>query len=459
MSEKSYFHNGVGAGDAREAPYSGLVYALVRGLYADSAGARVFGQAATFLAVSPSAGLTVSVAAGAAFMYGVYVTTGATTTTLATNTSGMPRIDRVVLRVRWGDTPSATLGVLSGVPNSVPVIPELTQIPGDLYEMSLARVYVPSGLAAVTVDYIVDEREFYEKTTSYYAPTNMMPNSELMAQAGTSGTNGAAARGFAPAFWQLASATTSCAALDKFPQMERGSTAQVTCPNVNDGLQTTLPHLALSANIPVTIRLLIEVTKGEVWIDTAGGGANGVRVPVSNGPVEVILRRTFTAADTALELWIYNILATETIFRLGGVTVTHGLVGANYLPVRETLFFNMPVMHPLSTSVGSSGTFEIDIADFPISLGCSATIMRLEVSDTASNGTANLYTALEDPVNGADWLRCEVGNMPNTKRTVRQGLVGAPFDATTRAQSVDVTAAASGATQMTQEMYLLGCVT
>lgn len=462
MTERSYFHNGVGAGDAREAPYDLFPYQTIRSLLMVSGGAFVFGPdaygGATPMLTSPNAGMVITVAVGTAYVYGIFCSNAAENFTIPANTSGMPRIDRLVLRVRWGATPSAALGILTGVPNTIPIIPALTQLPGDLYEMPIARIYVPSGLAAVTADYIIDEREFIGRTTEYYANENLMPNSEFMAQAGTSGINGAAARGYAPAYWQLATTNTVIESADKFPQMERGSTCKVTCGAVNDGLQTTVRMLAGSANIPVTIRLLIEVIKGEVWIDTAGGGAAGVRVPVCVGPTEVILRRTFTAADPDLELWIYNVLSTETIFKLGQVTVAHGLVGAPYTITHETIIFNMsPNMSHLDIFSGFPENLSVD--DTPTSRGISAWIMTANCHDDASLGATGLYVRVYDFEDLTDYLRVEVGNNPDQDGNSDQGFVGVTYSPTELIWGCKVAGNGTSVANFTASVGLLGCVT
>lgn len=471
MTEYSYFHNGTTLGDAKLAPYAASVYTSLRGFLWASGKAFVFAPSpyaasTNPFGVTPSAGMVVAVAPSeGAFICGHRVSLGGagTTRTVPNNVSGLPRIDRVVVRVVFDSSlttlTAGTLYIKQGTPNAFPVPPALTQICGEVYEMSLARIYVPSGLAAVTAGYIIDEREFFERSESYYSNENLVPNSEFMAEANTSATLYTLANGSAPAHWVKQSTGTICEVTDKFDSMPRGSTVKVTCPALNDGISTTIYRLANTSDIPVTIRLLIDVTQGEVWIDTAGGGATGVRVPAGSGPVEVILRRTATAADRDIELWIYNILSTQTVFKLGQVTVSHGLVGAPYLPKKELIFFSRA---PIQTgyAIGdthSTATEELALEN--VSEGISNLLMRLGVYDTGSAGSNTVYAAMQDAVNDANQLRVEIGRLTNSNFSFQQGFVGIPYDSTTRTQKLQIDLSASGANTLQVELAYIGCVT
>lgn len=464
MTEKSYFYNGVTAGDADQAPYSANLYSKLRRILWASGESYIFGPYTTGdpFAVSPSAGMVIQIAAPAddafAFISGIFVTLDANATlTIPANTSGLPRIDRIVIRVNW-NIPEVTLEVKSGTPGITPVIPSLIQIPNDIYEMPLARIYVPDSLAAVTAGYIIDEREFCERTESYYANENLMPNTEFMASWGSgSDVLGGVAYDVVP-FWNLRLATTTGIIDEKFPQMNRGSTIRITCPNLNDGITCNIPDLAADFDIPVTIRLLIEVIQGEVWIDTAGGGANGVRVPPTNGPVEVILRRTFNAGDQALELWIYNILSTQTVFRLGQITISHGLVGAPYQSKKEVILFTKKHIDDVSSLTLSTQTIDI-IPDDIIRPGMSAVIMQIHAYDSGSAGVAPVTVSLQDTNNNADQLSLQIGRHASTYNQVVQGFVGVPATGAPPTQKMQLVIVASGASTLSLFLSYLGCVT
>ncbi len=471
MTEYSYFHNGTALGDADQAPYTSELYCSLRNLLWSSEKAFVhapdaYATSTNPFGVTPSAGMVVAIAQGNALIGGHRISLGGlgTTRTIPNNISGMPRIDRVVVRVVWRDSlnylTSGTLYIKQGTPSTTPSPPPLIQVYGDTYEMSLARIYVPNGLAAVTADYIIDEREFFERAESYYANENLMPNSEFMAGANTSATLYTAGNGSAPAHWIKQSTGTICEIDDKFSSMSRGSTVKVTCPALNDGLSTTIYRLANASNLPVTIRLLIEVIQGEVWIDTAGGGANGVRVPAGSGMEEVILRRTATAADRDIELWIYNILSTQTVFKLGQVTVAHGLVGAPYLPKKELIFLSRAITQTGYTTSDAqiTGVAEIE-PESNFAPGISSLLMRLQVNDSGSAGNDTINAAVQNIDNNTNQLRCEIGRLTNSSYACNQGFVGVPYDEATKTQKIQVATTASGAFAMIVELASIGCMT
>jgi hypothetical protein len=79
------------------------------------------------------------------------------TLNVAANTSGSPRIDRVVLRLD-PSADSIVLAVKQGTPAGVPVAPTPTTTDVGVYEISLARVAVANGAASISAGNVTDER-------------------------------------------------------------------------------------------------------------------------------------------------------------------------------------------------------------------------------------------------------------------------------------------------------------
>jgi len=76
--------------------------------------------------------------------------------TIADNTSGNPRIDRIVARLNYTDR-KIEFGVLTGTPAGSPVAPTLTRNT-TVWELSLARIAVANGFSTIVTANITDER-------------------------------------------------------------------------------------------------------------------------------------------------------------------------------------------------------------------------------------------------------------------------------------------------------------
>lgn len=150
--------------------------------------ARVFAQTGVVkgalgeLAVTASGSdMTVSVASGRAVIQGEFYQSDATQKkTIAPADSTNPRIDRVILRLDW-TAKNITLVVLTGTPAANPEPPDLTQndiLSGasqPMWEVSLARVYVPAGATSISQSNITDERGFVGYPTSVAATPDTIP--------------------------------------------------------------------------------------------------------------------------------------------------------------------------------------------------------------------------------------------------------------------------------------------
>lgn len=116
------------------------------------------------LAVSQTtpASKAVQVAAGTAFVRGrFYRSTAAENLTIADNTSGNPRLDRIILRASYPDQ-TIRLAVLQGTPGASPVPPTLTQNEGTIWEECLAVVSVANGFATIVDANIADWRKMLD---------------------------------------------------------------------------------------------------------------------------------------------------------------------------------------------------------------------------------------------------------------------------------------------------------
>ena len=134
MAEKSRFFNSIDGDRA----YSATDWAEY---FASFIGNGVFGSPATNLLVSPGNGMSVSIAAGLAWINGYfYVNNAAFTLALSTADGSLPRIDRVV--IRWSLANRAiTAAVKTGTAASSPSAPTLTR-DSSVYELAIADVYI-----------------------------------------------------------------------------------------------------------------------------------------------------------------------------------------------------------------------------------------------------------------------------------------------------------------------------
>lgn len=102
----------------------------------------------TGLVVSAATGRQVSVSSGLAVVCGALAESDAAgTLTLDANAGSSARVDYIVLEVNWAGAGSASIKAVKGS-SSTP--PALTQTPGSLWQMPLARVTVGAGATTLT---------------------------------------------------------------------------------------------------------------------------------------------------------------------------------------------------------------------------------------------------------------------------------------------------------------------
>ena len=81
--------------------------------------------------------------------------------TIAAADSVNPRIDLVVARVTYGSPSTMVLDVLTGTAAEEPVVPEVTQVAGDTWEIALASVKVIAGTTSIVAGDVSDYRYVY----------------------------------------------------------------------------------------------------------------------------------------------------------------------------------------------------------------------------------------------------------------------------------------------------------
>jgi hypothetical protein len=113
--------------------------------------------------LAPSAdgvGMNVDIATGAALVKGYeFVNHTADVLTISANSSGNPRIDRVVVRATLSGTDigKTELAVLTGTAAASPSAPALTRS-SSTYEISLCKVAVANGASSISNANVTDER-------------------------------------------------------------------------------------------------------------------------------------------------------------------------------------------------------------------------------------------------------------------------------------------------------------
>lgn len=118
----------------------------------------VFATPATAMQVTAAGGMVVSVAAGWGFIKCKYINnTAAAQFTLAAADVVLNRIDRVVIRLDK-DNRTMSLAIKKGTAASTPTAPALTRQSSGIWELSLAQIYVGSGVTSITQANITDER-------------------------------------------------------------------------------------------------------------------------------------------------------------------------------------------------------------------------------------------------------------------------------------------------------------
>lgn len=154
MSEVSYFFNAVLTDGIYDRAYDAADHAAY---FANLLTNGVFYYNSNALRVISSSGMNVSVNAGKANINGYfYENTSSMNLAIGVASGTLNRIDRVVLQLSLIDRIMRVI-VKAGTAAATPIAPALERT-NDVYELSLAQVYVGRGIASITQANITDER-------------------------------------------------------------------------------------------------------------------------------------------------------------------------------------------------------------------------------------------------------------------------------------------------------------
>ena len=120
----------------------------------------VFATPANAMQVQAGNGMTVGVTAGWGFINCKWLNNSSTyNLTLDAADIVLNRIDRIVMRLNADSTlRNMELAILKGTPGATPTAPTLTRVPGGVWELSLASIYVGANATEITQSNITDER-------------------------------------------------------------------------------------------------------------------------------------------------------------------------------------------------------------------------------------------------------------------------------------------------------------
>lgn len=469
MTELSYYHNGATSGDADQAPYNAALYAKVVNASLSTEGGYVFPLYLNELAADyPGAG-SCRVVSGAAMVGGVLFVSDATVNLpMADNTASFPRMDRVVVRVDWA-AHTARLAIKTGRPSPLPAPPELTQVIGEVYEMSLARIWVAAGFDSATSGFeVLDERVFantalHENT---YAVENMMPDSEFLSFYDSGARAAGIAAGSLHAMWDYTGTITSGStpySSELPPQMSRGHTWYVGLPT--DGVDYIHFSWQLANNpaspIPITYKILVEATD---FIRIGDFGLTwAVDVPPTRGMEEIVVHTTIAAGAVNPILYVSG-NSPNASFRLGQITLTYGKIAAPFGTHHETVLYGERARNFYSLA-RSSGTYATSFNEGSSALGLPkgilALISLLEARDTGSGGLNTCNISVQSNQGAADQLRIELGRTTNSAYRYAHGIIGLDPDTFTDPDNIDgcdVVVVASGANAMLYYCYTTGII-
>lgn len=427
MTERSYYHDGAVAGDASEAPYTSELYSKISGLIYSSLDGYVFPLQGNELNVFKLAGPNpLTVDTGYAMIGGVYYSnTAAIFFTISANYSTYGRYDRVVIRVDW-NTQTVRAILKTGRPSSVPVAPDIITDIGNIYEMPLARIYIPAGYSGVGgILSILDEREFaftalHENT---YVTENTFPDSEFMSFVPSSPLASSSTR-FLPCHWKYSGTIVS----DLYPvkgiasevtQMDRGNYWDVFIASSAISNVYWEGHVVRNTT-PVVFRLLVNVISGTLGIQDDVGTIT-IEVPPTNGFEVVTIRTEYTAANPNIVLYLFG-GEDNSNFQVGQITMTYGKLASPFGVRREIIVYGSSYSL-LQETISADGNYVPTLA-YDIPKGSAALLGEMDVTDTASAGTDTCYASFVNNKGSANQLRSEIGRRTNNYKGNNLGILG-----------------------------------
>lgn len=104
--------------------------------------------------------------------------------TIDTADSTNPRLDLVVLRVVYANAKESKVyvDVKTGTPAAAPVLPSLTQVTGETYEIPLAQVLVEAGVVTIASGTITDLRYVYKMpsdSVTTFSSVHLSPKNDI----------------------------------------------------------------------------------------------------------------------------------------------------------------------------------------------------------------------------------------------------------------------------------------
>lgn len=365
----SAFWDGISTGDAALAPYdaNNEFSAILSQLFSSDGNGYVLPDYLNSLEVTqqgtPAAGVTVS--SGAAFVKGFrcYASTSENLT-IASNVSGSPRWDRIIIRISWA-AQTAVLAVLQGTPAASPSLPALTQTTGTTWELELARVWVANGFSTITNQDIHDQRQFMDTASHSQIASrggqNLIRNSEFFGYFGAY-----------PFAWVRGTALNLApTSATKPSQMSRGRalTFLTTSAGTANGPAQTF---TVSPSTVYAIRGLVQANVGTatVTITTNSASPNTkTRVIRQTGSYFDLNFIYTTESDaTTLTLTITTSTANGDNISIGQWMAFRGYITGPYREFSEFLEPTSPDHNPALTDTAwdgdafSSGTTAVDLS-------------------------------------------------------------------------------------------------
>jgi hypothetical protein len=237
MVEIAYFFDSINYDEAAQADFNdGML--RPSGIFPES-------LLGTLTVTAPNGNLSVTVGAGEANVKGFYYrNTANKVLTIAANSSGSTRVDRVVLRLnRAANTLTAI--VIQGTPGAG--APAYTQVVGGTWDWPVAQVLVANGASVLTNANITDERVYSMWSAS---AVRQAPQVNVLAK-GTINSDGtfSATTGFG-----VASSSVSTVTIGS--NNYRGYTINLSTPSKNAAAPYSYQVLILHANAPTALTTL-----------------------------------------------------------------------------------------------------------------------------------------------------------------------------------------------------------
>lgn len=460
MTETSLPWDGTTTGDAASAPYDHLEFSRMYNkiLASDGAGYVVPGYLNSLnVQASSPLGASVDVATGAAYVKGfLYENDALKTLTIAANASGSPRIDRIILRVDF-TAQTVRLVVLQGNPAAAPAIPALTQNYPNLWEISLAYVWVANGFATLDDSVIHDSRSMLQSMNdllTFGTRINLIRGSELIPKithviAGV-GNQGSIACTW---FWTGLPVPTRTFTT-KPPQQTRGNAAVITANAINTYV---LQAVEVKPSTVYTLRSLVNNISGSNFIvDIYGIASASVlasrTIQITNAWVDETVRFVTSPTDTVV--LVRYTTGNGATFHFGQAVLLEGWHSGNYDPVHELIMFQgampdtawnftakssaLPVGISLLSPWGSLGAFN-DISEL------SAIVLSIGGNDSGSAAAASDVAALRiyglsvpsTPLTSAS-INLDLGGEVNDRKKYATGIVPAKSTLTSLGGGADV---------------------